>query len=324
MKQTLWLSGLLLMVLSCGKSEKDYDATGTFEATEVTVSAESPGRLIDFNVSEGQWLRAGAKVGQIDARQLALKREQLETNNDGLAASYRRLEATKQATVSKKLNLEKQLAALRQQIANQQRERQRFVELLRDGAVARKQVDDIDYQIEVLKKQLVATEEQIASQNAALSEQDKALAAQQLQVTAEQAGVRAQQAQIDDQIAHTGVKSAISGIVLEKYAEAGEFVPVGKPLFKMADTQKMFIRAYVTSEQLKNIRLGQKVKVMADYGSGQKKHYAGVVTWISSRSEFTPKTILTDDERAELVYAIKIQFKNDGFVKIGMYGEVKF
>lgn len=136
--------------------------------------------------------------------------------------------------------------------------------------------------------------------------------------------MRAQQAQLDDQIAHTFVKSPLSGTVLEKYAEQGEFVSIGKPLFKIADTKRMFIRAYITSEQLKDVRLGQKVKVMADYGNGQKKQYNGVVTWISSRSEFTPKTIVTDNERADLVYAVKIQFPNDGYVKIGMYGEVKF
>ena len=326
------------MVASCGKDKQDYDATGTFEATEITVSAESAGQLKSFNISEGQVLNNGVTVGQIDARQLTLKRNQLATNNEQLAATHgqldankRQLAANKQATSSRQLDLKKQVAAIRQQIVNQQRERQRFTELLKDGAVARKQVDDIDYQLQVLKKQLTATEEQIASQNAALADQNKGITAQmegidaqQAVVNAQQAGVRSQQAQIDDQIAHTFIKSPITGTVLEKYAEAGEFVALGKPLFKVANMKRMFIRAYITSAQLKNIKLGQKVKVMADYGKGQKKAYNGVITWISSRSEFTPKTIVTDDERADLVYAIKIQFQNDGYVKIGMYGEVKF
>ena len=326
------------MVASCGKDKQDYDATGTFEATEITVSAESAGQLKTFNISEGQVLNNGVTVGQIDARQLTLKRNQLATNNEQLAATHgqlaankRQLAANKQATSSRQLDLKKQVAAIRQQIVNQQRERQRFTELLKDGAVARKQVDDIDYQLQVLKKQLTATEEQIASQNAALADQNKGITAQmegidaqQAVVNAQQAGVRSQQAQIDDQIAHTFIKSPITGTVLEKYAEAGEFVALGKPLFKVANMKRMFIRAYITSAQLKNIKLGQKVKVMADYGKGQKKAYNGVITWISSRSEFTPKTIVTDDERAALVYAIKIQFQNDGYVKIGMYGEVKF
>ena len=338
MKKLLLLAIGILMVASCGKDKQDYDATGTFEATEITVSAESAGQLKSFNISEGQVLNNGVTVGQIDARQLTLKRNQLATNNEQLAATHgqlaankRQLAANKQATSSRQLDLKKQVAAIRQQIVNQQRERQRFTELLKDGAVARKQVDDIDYQLQVLKKQLAATEEQIASQNASLAEQNKGITAQmegidaqQAVVNAQQAGVRSQQAQIDDQIAHTFIKSPITGTVLEKYAEAGEFVAVGKPLFKVANMKRMFIRAYITSEQLKNIKLGQKVKVMADYGKGQRKAYNGVITWISSRSEFTPKTIVTDDERADLVYAIKIQFQNDGYVKIGMYGEVKF
>lgn len=338
MKKLLLLAIGVLMVASCGKDKQDYDATGTFEATEITVSAESSGQLKSLNISEGQVLNNGVTVGQIDARQLTLKRNQLATNNKQLAATHgqldankRQLAANKQATSSRQLDLKKQVAAIRQQIENQQRERQRFTELLKDGAVARKQVDDIDYQLQVLKKQLAATEEQIASQNAALADQNKGITAQmegidaqQAVVNAQQAGVRSQQAQIDDQIAHTFIKSPITGTVLEKYAEAGEFVALGKPLFKVANMKRMFIRAYITSEQLKNIRLGQKVKVMADYGKGQKKAYNGVITWISSRSEFTPKTIVTDDERADLVYAIKIQFQNDGYVKIGMYGEVKF
>ena len=338
MKKLLLLAIGVLMVASCGKDKQDYDATGTFEATEITVSAELSGQLKSFNISEGQVLNNGVTVGQIDARQLTLKRNQLATNNEQLAATHgqldankRQLAANKQATSSRQLDLKKQVAAIRQQIVNQQRERQRFTELLKDGAVARKQVDDIDYQLQVLKKQLAATEEQIASQNAALADQNKGITAQmegidaqQAVVNAQQAGVRSQQAQIDDQIAHTFIKSPITGTVLEKYAEAGEFVAVGKPLFKVANMKRMFIRAYITSEQLKNIRLGQKVKVMADYGKGQRKAYNGVITWISSRSEFTPKTIVTDDERADLVYAIKIRFQNDGYVKIGMYGEVKF
>ena len=338
MKKLLLLAIGILMVASCGKDKQDYDATGTFEATEITVSAESAGQLKTFNISEGQVLNNGVTVGQIDARQLTLKRNQLATNNEQLAATHgqlaankRQLDANKQATSGRQLDLKKQVAAIRQQIVNQQRERQRFTELLKDGAVARKQVDDIDYQLQVLKKQLTATEEQIASQNAALADQNKGITAQmegidaqQAVVNAQQAGVRSQQAQIDDQIAHTFIKSPITGTVLEKYAEAGEFVALGKPLFKVANMKRMFIRAYITSAQLKNIRLGQKVKVMANYGKGQRKAYNGVITWISSRSEFTPKTIVTDDERADLVYAIKIQFQNDGYVKIGMYGEVKF
>ena len=190
--------------------------------------------------------------------------------------------------------------------------------------MARKQVDDIAYQISVLEKQLAATEDQIRSNNAAFDDQNRGISAQIEGVGQQADGIAAQIAQIDDQIANADIVSPIMGTIIEKYVENGEFVTTGKPLLKIADTQNMFIRAYVTSAQLQDIKVGQKVKVFADYGDEQRHSYEGTVTWISNRSEFTPKTILTNDERADLVYAVKIAIKNDGFVKIGMYGKVKF
>ena len=297
------------VLAACGNKEKKYDATGTFEATEVTVSAKATGELKTFDVSEGQTVEQGALVGSIDAYQLQQTSEQLE-------AQKRQLGATRSATDSRRIDLEKQLSSINQQIANAQRERQRFTELVADGAVPKKQLDDINYQIKVLERQLEATRDQIRSNNASLAEQSKGIGAQI-------DGLNAQQRQIADQIANAQVKAPIAGTVLEKYVERGEFVAIGKPLFKMADVQNMYLRAYVTSSQLKDLKIGQKVKVFADYGDKQKKTYEGTIAWISSRSEFTPKTILTDDERADLVYAVKVAIKNDGFVKIGMYGEVK-
>ena len=324
MKRFSIMTGALLLLVACGNKEKSYDATGTFEATEVTVSAKSTGELQRFDVTEGQEIDQNAIVGSIDAYQLKLQRQQLENTKEQLKANKKQLNATRGATTSKQLDLEKQVASIRQQIANAQRERQRYTELVNDGAVPRKQLDDINYQIKVLEKQLAATQDQIRSNNASLKEQSQGITAQMEGIDAQQMTVESQKAQLDDQIANTDIKAPITGSVLEKYVERGEYVTVGKPLFKMADTQNMFIRAYVTSAQLKDIKVGQKVKVMADYGKGEKKTYDGTVTWISSRSEFTPKTIVTDDERADLVYAVKISFKNDGYVKIGMYGEVKF
>ena len=318
------MAGVLLLLVACGNKEKEYDATGTFEATEVTVSAKSTGELQRFDVTEGQEIDQNVVVGTIDAYQLKLQRQQLENTKEQLKANKKQLNATRGATNSKQLDLEKQVASIRQQIANAQRERQRYNELVNDGAVPRKQLDDINYQIKVLEKQLAATQEQIRSNNASLKEQSQGITAQMEGIDAQQLTVESQKAQLDDQIANSDIKAPITGSVLEKYVERGEYVTVGKPLFKMADTQNMFIRAYVTSAQLKDIKVGQQVKVFADYGNGQKKSYDGTVTWLSSRSEFTPKTILTDDERADLVYAVKIAFKNDGYVKIGMYGEVKF
>ena len=298
------------VLAACGNKEKEYDATGTFEATEVTVSAKATGELKTVDISEGQTVEQGAVVGSIDAYQLQQTSEQLE-------AQKRQLGATRSATDSRRLDLEKQLSSINQQIANAQRERQRFTELVADGAVPKKQLDDINYQIKVLERQREATRDQIRSNNASLAEQSKGIGAQI-------DGLNAQQRQIADQIANAQVKAPIAGTVLEKYVERGEFVAIGKPLFKMADVQNMYLRAYVTSSQLKDLKIGQKVKVFADYGDKQKKTYEGTIAWISSRSEFTPKTILTDDERADLVYAVKVAIKNDGFVKIGMYGEVKF
>ena len=297
------------VLAACGNKEKEYDATGTFEATEVTVSAKATGELKTFDISEGQTVEQGAVVGSIDAYQLQQTSEQLE-------AQKRQLGATRSATDSRRLDLEKQLSSINQQIANAQRERQRFTELVADGAVPKKQLDDINYQIKVLERQREATRDQIRSNNASLAEQSKGIGAQI-------DGLNAQQRQIADQIANAQVKAPIAGTVLEKYVERGEFVAIGKPLFKMADVQNMYLRAYVTSSQLKDLKIGQKVKVFADYGDKQKKTYEGTIAWISSRSEFTPKTILTDDERADLVYAIKVAVRNDGYVKIGMYGEVK-
>ena len=306
----LHLSILTLFMVSCSNQEKECDATGTFEATEVTVSAKSTGELKTFDITEGQLVESEVVVGQIDAYQLQMTAQQLE-------AQKRQLAMSRNATDSRRLDLEKQLSSINQQISNTQRERQRFSELVRDGAVPRKQLDDINNQIKVLERQRDATRDQIRSNNASLSEQSKGISAQI-------DGIDAQRKQIADQIANAEVKAPLSGTVLEKYVERGEFVATGKPLFKIADTQNMYLRAYVTSSQLKDIKVGQKVKVFADYGGDQKKEYNGTISWISSRSEFTPKTILTDDERADLVYAVKIAIKNDGYVKIGMYGEVKF
>ena len=205
--------------------------------------------------------------------------------------------------------MERQIAATRQQLAKAQQDEQRYRELVADGAAPSKMLDDATSQVKVLQKQLDA---QISSLNTQLSTLNSQLS------TAE-----VQKAQLQDMLRKCHIMTPTKGTILEKYVERGEFVSVGKPLFKIADTESMKLRAYVTSAQLQNLKIGQKVKVFANYGDGQRKEYAGTISWISSRSEFTPKTILTDDERADLVYAVKVAIKNDEFVKIGMYGEVK-
>ena len=296
MRKILALAGTALMMVACGGNEKAYDATGTFEATETTVFAEQSGALLTFNVNEGDSIEAGAEVGLIDTTQTWLKIQQLG--------------ATKEVYQSQKPDMERQIAATRQQLVKARQEEQRYRELVADGAAPSKKLDDAASQVKVLQRQLDA---QISSLSTSTRTLDKQTAAADVQVS-----------QLVDQLRKCHITAPTKGTVLEKYVERGEFVAIGKPLFKIADTEDMFMRAYVTSAQLKTIKLGQQVKVFADYGGGQKKAYGGIVSWISSRSEFTPKTILTDDERADLVYAIKVAIKNDGYVKIGMYGEVKF
>ena len=291
-----YLFTLLFFLVACSSSDKEYDATGVFEATEVTVAAEQSGVLIRFDVSEGDEITLGREVGLIDTTQIWLKIQQAG--------------ATKAVYQSQKPDMEKQIAATRQQLAKARQDQQRYKELVADGAAPSKMLDDATNQVQVLQKQLDA---QISSLNTNTNSLNKQMAATDVQVR-----------QLQDQLRKCHITTPINGTVLEKYVEKGEFVAVGKPLFKMADTEQMFIRAYVTSAQLKDIKVGQKAKVYADYGDGQKKEYEGTVSWISSRSEFTPKTIQTDDERADLVYALKVAIKNDGYVKIGMYGEVKF
>ena len=296
MKKIFALASVTLMMVACGNKEKAYDATGTFEDTETTVFAEQNGVLMTFGVQEGDSIEAGAEVGLIDTTQTWLKIQQLG--------------ATKEVYQSQKPDMERQIAATRQQLVKARQEEQRYRELVADGAAPSKKLDDAASQVKVLQRQLDA---QISSFSTSTRTLDKQTAAADVQVS-----------QLVDQLRKCHITAPTKGTVLEKYVERGEFVAIGKPLFKIADTEDMFMRAYVTSAQLKTIKLGQQVKVFADYGGGQKKAYGGIVSWISSRSEFTPKTILTDDERADLVYAIKVAIKNDGYVKIGMYGEVKF
>ena len=283
------------MMAACGGNEKAYDATGTFEATETTVYAEQSGALLTFSVNEGDHIEAGKEVGLIDTTQTWLK--------------IRQLDATKEVYQSQKPDMERQIAATRQQLSKAQQDEQRYRELVADGAAPSKMLDDASSQVKVLQKQLDA---QISSLSTSTRSLDKQTVAANVQIE-----------QLRDMLRKCHIVAPTKGTVLEKYVERGEFVVIGKPLFKIADTEQMFMRAYVTSAQLQNIRIGQQVKVFADYGDGQKKTYDGTVSWISSRSEFTPKTILTDDERADLVYAVKVAVKNDGYVKIGMYGELK-
>lgn len=290
------LTLVVLGLASCDKEKKEYDATGTFEATEVTVSAEQNGKILRLDINEGDRVGRDQQVGLIDTVQLYLKARQIG--------------ATRLVYAAQRPDKAKQVAATRQQLAKAREECDRFEGLVGEGAANRKTLDDARSQVKVLERQLEA-------QLSALNNSTNSLNAQMGTADVEKL-------QVADQLAKCHVTTPIAGTVLEKYAEQGEYATVGKPLFKMADTDHMCLRAYITSAQLKTVRLGQRVKVYADYGNQERKEYVGKVTWISTKSEFTPKTILTDDERADLVYAVKVAVRNDGYVKIGMYGEAKF
>lgn len=290
----IWIcAAVSLTVTACGRGG-DFDATGTFEATEVVVSAEAAGRILCFDAEEGDVLGAGRQVGAIDTVQLYLQKLQLERQR----ASVR----------SGRPDISKQASSLREQIAKQQTERRRVESLLRDGAATAKQLDDIDAQLRVLNGQLDALLSTLENNTLSIDENSSAI---ELQI-----------AQIEDRLAKCRIASPIGGTVLAKYAEAGELASVGKPLMKVADLEHMHLRAYFTSDQLAGLELGQRVTVTADFGGEQQVDYPGRIVWIASESEFTPKTIQTRDSRANLVYAVKIAVENDEKLKIGLYGEV--
>ena len=293
MKRVIYILATIVAV-SCS-NEADYDAQGTFEATEVVISAEGTGRILNFDIVEGEAIEANSKVGDIDSLQLHLQREQLK--------------AQQVALLSSRPDKEKQVASLRSQIAKQRAELQRVENMLRDGAATTKQRDDIEAQIDILEGQLSATLSTIDNNTSTINENAAAL--------------EAQIAALDDRIAKCRISSAVDGTVLVKYAEEGEFTTVGKPLMKVANLKDIYLRAYFTSDQLAKVNLGDEVTVTADFGGDERYDYKGRVAWISAESEFTPKSIQTKDSRANLVYAVKIAVKNDGRLKIGLAGEVK-
>ena len=293
MKRLIYIISILCLV-SCSK-KTNYDAQGSFEATEIIVSSEATGKILNFDITEGDIIKADSTVGVIDSLQLHLQRKQLS--------------AQLSALLSSRPDKEKQVASLREQITTQKREFQRIENMLREGAATQKQYDDIKAQITILENQLSATLSTLDNNTASINDNAVAL--------------EAQIAALDDRIAKCYISSAVNGTVLSKYAEAGELAAIGKPLMKVADLENIYLRAYFTSDQLSKVNLGNEVTVTADFGGNERYNYVGKITWISSESEFTPKNIQTKDSRANLVYAVKIAVKNDGRIKIGLAGEVK-
>lgn len=294
MRKIVYIALLFSCVVSCRK-EAGYDATGIFEATTVTVSAETAGKILEMLISEGDSIHQGDLIAVIDTTLLSL--QQMQVNSQ------------KASAVSSSPDIEAQAEALKNQISHQKQECERYSRLLADGATTQKQYDDAQAYLKVLQGQLTALLSTLGRSKTSISDNASAL--------------RYQAAQIQEQIYKSTITSPITGTVLLKYAEPGEFATLGRPLCKLANLDNIYLRSYFTSSQLADIKIGQKVTVIADFGGDKQYEYPGLITWIAEESEFTPKSIQTNDSRANLVYAVKIAVKNDGRLKLGQYGEVR-
>ncbi len=298
-----------LFFVSCNSNGNSHDASGTFEADEVVVSSSANGKIIYFNLDEGSVLAKDSVVALVDPTGLTLQKEEVEATIQALGQQT--LDVNPQVTL-----LNNQLSVQQSQLDNLLHEKNRIENLLKLDAATGKQLDDINAQIDVVKKQMTVTLQQINVQKNAVGTQNRGILSQQKPM-------EKKAAQVADMLSKTQIKNPINGTVITKYAEAGEITTMGKPMYKIADVSTLNLRAYVTGVQLPKIKLGQTVKVLIDDGAKKYKEYSGEIIWISDKAEFTPKTIQTKEERANLVYAIKVKVKNDGYLKIGMYGEVK-
>lgn len=300
----------VILVTACGRNQNKFDASGSFEADEVIVSASASGKIISLDIDEGSVLAKDSIVGLVDPTDLSLQKQQVQASIEALNE--------KTSDVSPQVRmLEDQLNVQQTQLDNLVHEKGRIENLVKEDAATKKQLDDINFQIESAKKQMNVTRQQINVQRNNVATQNRGILSESkpLQKKAEQ---------LQELLNKTNITNPINGTVITKYAETGEITSNGKPLYKIADLSTLNLRAYVTGGQLPQIKLGQPVTVFVDSGSNKYKKLPGVITWISDKAEFTPKTIQTKDERANLVYAMKIRVKNDGYLKIGMYGEVKF
>lgn len=283
------------LVISCSDNKNEFDATGTFEAVETIIPAEAGGIIKHLAIEEGNILEAGQIVGYIDTLQLSLKREQLL--------------AQIKATQSKKPDINSQLDVYREELRQAKTDQQRMQNLVKADAATRKQLDDAITKVAVIQKQINALQTQLNISTTGIDDETQTL--------------KVQVSQMDDQLKKSKISNTVNGTVLTKYAEVGEMATIGKPLYKIADLSTIILRVYITGDQLPNVKINDNVKVFVDATNKTYKEYSGVVEWISDKAEFTPKTIQTKDERANLVYAVKVRVKNDGYLKIGMYGEIK-
>lgn len=294
MKKIIPAISLLVILTGCHGKE-DYDATGIFEATTVTVSAETTGKILMLDVAEGDNVNQGQLLASIDTSMLVLQRSQLLSRQG--------------ATANTTPDIQAQAAALRTQIANQELEFERQKNLLVDGATTQQRYDNAKSQLQALKDQLSALLSTLGKSTNSISDNVKS--------------IEIERDQIELQIEKSSVTSPLSGTILVKYAEPGEYAVPGKPLIKIANLNDIYLRSYFTASQLADLKIGQEVTVIADFGGDEQYEYPGTITWIAEESEFTPKTIQTKDSRANLVYAVKVAVKNDGRLKLGQYGEVR-
>jgi HlyD family secretion protein len=286
----------LFVFASCGKSANDVDASGNFEADEVIVGAEASGKIVRFDVEEGETLKVGQVVGFVDTTQLSLRKKQLQYSIRALLA--------------KQPDASSQLSTIQEQMGTANFEKKRVENLLKADAATQKQLDDLNAQLAFLQKQYNATKTSLSITSGSLQSETYPL--------------KAQIEQLEDQIKKSVITNPVEGTVLTKYIEKDEIASPGKALYKIADLSTMTFRAYISGNQLSSMKLGETVKILIDIEGGKSKNYDGKIAWISDKAEFTPKTIQTKEERANLVYAIKIAVKNDGYLKLGMYGDVKF
>ncbi len=277
---------------ACHNTENNYDASGAFEAVETIISAEANGKIMAFNLSEGDVLSANQSIGYIDSTQLYLQKLQLEQH--------------KIAVLSSRPEIKKQIRSLEEQLATAKANKTRIESLVQGGVATQKQLDDAQLTVSGIEAQITATYSSLNTQTASINEQAGTLDIQLREV--------------EDRLQKCRIVNPISGTVLAKYAEPFEITAAGRPLYKIADLSTIILRAYITGNQLPLVQLGQKVQVLAD-GIATRE---GTIRWISDKSEFTPKSIHTKEERANLVYAVKIEVPNEGKYKIGMYGEVIF
>ena len=301
---------LMISFTACKNDASQHDVSGTFEADEVVVSSELGGKILSFKVQEGMQLAKDSIVGMIDAENISLQQEQVAASISALN------EKTLNAAPQVKL-LQAQLQVQQSQLNNLLHEKLRVENLLKADAATGKQLDEINAQLDVARKQIAVTQQQINVQLSNIASQNRG-------ILSEGNPLKKRMAQLQDQEQKANIINPVTGTVITKYAEQGEVTAAGKALYKIADLSTLNLRAYVTGIQLPQIKLSQAVRVLIDNGVKNYKEYPGTISWVSDKAEFTPKTIQTKEERANLVYAIKIKVANDGFLKIGMYGDVKF